>query len=439
MFIDDPSELLNPLESAWQEYCRDPGALVRRAEERVAEWRIADGEVFAPNHPFYRTLFTDLEWERGWSPRALRWVPSVESDDDRVRHGFDAAGNLAIIWRKAFCIVAVYGDGYYDLVTVFPSETTGTYQLHHPTYNRRQQGTQWGSFTRILVDGDGRIATKIEFKNEGNEPEYLHRSIEFFRWEGGRLTESYRQKFDRGQKIPEYAKDYSPEVKASLYRQINDELRESPTMRERVQYEYAPDGRLTQVERFKVEKDNVGQTIYSYDPSDTIENVSEELVSALTKSIEKQIKLVKDAQPIRRVALVYSPEHAHCGLPTGVLIAGTDDGNINQFDFEAYPHEAPWPLEGRTGKKIDSLLRRLLILVEGSDEYAMVDAPRPYRSVLWQVSRALYDKLAKSKRLAADDFAVFPLDDHSDVDAREDVRESLPPEVAERVVQESSR
>jgi len=175
-------------------------------------------------------------------------------------------------------------------------------------------------------------------------------------------------------------------------------------------------------------------TLYTRDPSDTVESVSDELVTALGKSIVKQLKAEKTAQPIQRVALLYSAEHAHCGLPANVLLAPASEGDLNPLDWEAYSHEASWPPVARIGKKIESLHRRILVVVDGSEKYAHEDAPKPYRDVLWRVSRDVYEALVNKKRIVSEDFAVFPLDDHGDVDAAEDVRQSLPSDVAKQVI-----
>jgi hypothetical protein len=53
---------------------------------------------------------------------------------------------------------------------------------------------------------------------------------------------------------------------------------------------------------------------------------------------------------------------------------------------------------------------------------------------LWQASRKVYDALVGKKRIVSEDFAVFPIDDHGDVDAREDLLQSLPAETVERVL-----
>ena len=74
------------------------------------------------------------------------------------------------------------------------------------------------------------------------------------------------------------------------------------------------------------------------------------------------------------------------------------------------------------------------LVVKGLPEYSDDFQPRPYRDVLSQVSRRVYNALS-GKRVTAKSFAVFPIDDHNDVDPCEDVRESLPPEIAEQVME----
>ena len=63
---------------------------------------------------------------------------------------------------------------------------------------------------------------------------------------------------------------------------------------------------------------------------------------------------------------------------------------------------------------------------------------------IWRASVRVFDAAvekayAGKKRIVSEDFAVFPIDDHGDVDASEDVRQSLPVEAAERVLRSSPR
>lgn len=434
MFLDDPSDLLSPLEAVWPGYFDRADALVRSAEERVVEWRFTEEQYYLPDHPFYRTIDTAMEELNDyWTPRAIRWIENVEHVSYPVRHGFDEQRRLVLIRQGAHSRLIIFGDGFYDLLRVFRDKGAEKHRMGDALH---RDGVRRGSFMRFLVDDEGRITTKIRLNDEGVEPDSHYRKIELFHWEGRRLTESFRQGFTRGHNIPAWAKDYSQKEQAELYRGVNDELREFMSSRERIDYEYAADGRLIKAERIHVVTGFKNTTLYSYNPSDTIEKVSAEMAGALIKAIVKLLKGMKNIRPIRRVALVYSAEHVHCGLPTGVLISGAGDECSDPLDWEAYPHEAAWPLEGRAGQKIDSLHRRLQIVVEGSDEYAEDIAPRPYRMVLWQVSRAVYHALSKKKRIVSEDFTVFPIDDHGDADPIEDVRESLPSDVAKRVMRE---
>ena len=194
---------------------------------------------------------------------------------------------------------------------------------------------------------------------------------------------------------------------------------------------YSAHGVLTKVADFN-EQGEDKDVWYTHNPTDTIESVSEAMVEHLSKQLIKCIKAVKEAKPIQLVGLVYSAEHVHCGLPSQVLLASTND-EINPLDWEEYPHTAAWPVGGRAGKKTDDLLRRLQLVVESSSEYAEDMQPKPYREVLWKTCRAVVDALAKT-RICDDAVAVIPLDDHGDVDPREDVRESLPEHIAAKVI-----
>ena len=88
------------------------------------------------------------------------------------------------------------------------------------------------------------------------------------------------------------------------------------------------------------------------------------------------------------------------------------------------------------GQRYEDLQRRLQLVVEGLPAYADDLQPRPYREVLWRASRHVYDALS-GKRVTANNFAVFPIDDHGDVDPHVDVRQSLPSDIAEQVIQQA--
>lgn len=424
MFIDDPTDLFRPVEAAWEDVVQNGDALRREAEASVVEWRFSPEYDYVPNHPFWRTL--DVRDHDPWRERPIRWVPENAEDSSQWRHGFDAEGRVVI----AGSVLVIYGDGFYDMVRMHLDRDANEWRAyigHHRT------GFPAGRMNRYLTDTDGRIVTRVTVNNEYEEPEHHNRDLRQHEWVDSRLVRTWRQAFDYGKEIPQWALDLPEEHIANMYRQATDDLREYNASRNVTVYDYNQEGRLIEVTERDEETKTVQETRYTYNPDDTIENVSEALVQELSKAVIKAIGSVKEAKPARRVALVYSAEHAHCGLPTGILVAGRDDELADQFDWESYSHEAQWPPAARTGQKIDSLTRRLLLVVEGDPKYADDFQPRPYREVLWKVCQNVYASLAK-KRTTTDDFAIFPIDDHGDVEPADDIRESLPVDVANQLL-----
>ncbi|QDU40965.1 hypothetical protein Mal4_53280 [Maioricimonas rarisocia] len=428
-FIDDPSHLVTPVEDAWTDYLVREAELEQQVEATVVTWRLARDDMFLPIHPFYRTIDT-RETDGYWKPRPLQWVTKPEDELACTHHGFDAEGRLVFARRRLYSQFVIFGDGYYDLLSGYHNEATGGRIIAE----EERGGIRRGGVTRYHVDADGRITTTVRLNNEQPEPDGHYRLTETFAWDRDRLTDSYRQNFNLGQQPPGWARDLSAEQLAAMFRQVDGRLREFLPGRKHVHYGYAADGSLKRAVLLDVDTGKEKSELYSRDPSDSVESVAAELSTRLGKQLVKLLKATTDFRPLRHVALVYSAEHVHCGLPTRVLLSGSDDGDIDILDWESYPREAAWPPESRTGQKLESLHRRLLVVVESSPAYAADHAPRPYREVLWNASRHVYDALARKKRLVAEDFTIFPIDDHGDVDAAEDVRQSLPSDVANRVL-----
>lgn len=433
MFLDDPDEFIIPMETAWQRYIEETEQLELATENLVVEWKLANNTQYLPNHPFYRTIDTS-ESDGYWKPRPVRWADQVEADFDRVEHGFDKDQRLVFVRRGLISDIIIRSEGHFDFLRIHPDDKTESRIIGH----QDKDGMRRGGFTRCFIDEKGRIVTKIRLSNEGSELGSHHRSAETFHWEGERLVESFRQSFDLGKELPVWAKHLPLEHTADMYLQTNERLRELKSSRACIRYSYNDAGRLIKAEKLDGFTGKHRNTLYSYNEADTIETVSAEFIKLLSKTLIKAINKQRDSHPIRRVALIYSAEHVHCGLPTQVLLASSKDGEMDSLDWEAYNQELEWPPTGRIETKIEDLLRRLLIVVESAPEFAEDYAPVPYRKVLWKTSQAIYQSLFKKKRIVTEDFAVFPIDDHGDVDSREDVRQSMPPEVAERVLQELS-
>jgi hypothetical protein len=437
MYIDDPSEMIRHAEAKWLEYIQLGDELIQQVEATVVEWRFADwwSNYYLPDHPFWR-MFDTSDSCGPWTPRPMKWIG--EKDADVIaRHGFDSQGRIVVAKVPRDTSVVVFGDGYYDILNKFPKLDVGV----HPSWNEKPgDGVLLGGFERFFVDGKGRITGSLRIHNERLHPQCHYRMIELFRWEEERLVESYQQSFSYGADLPPRIQRNPPEDTDALYRRINEEFREHRYSRRRVEYGYGKGGEIAKADvhygytEGRIHDGKYEQTLFARKSSDSIEKVIQELVPQLAKAIVKLVKETKGAQPVRRVALLYLSEHAHCGLPTFVRLLGVDDIIQGPVLDDPYPHLTSWP-SGQS-KKIGSCLTRLMSLVEGNSQFADEVAPRPYREVLWKASRMIYDELAGKRKVVADDFAVFPVDQHSDADAAEDIRESLPADVAERVIRE---
>ena len=414
---DDPATLFAPIEAAWEEYVRRGVETLREVETQIAETRHAAEEDwwFLPDHPLW-DRFRIGDRGDSWKPRPLRWVPAGEGT---VPHGLDAGGRV----RTAGFHAVVYGDGFHDLLLFGTDRASGERRPFHLSYNGEFPR---GRVKRIFTDDAGRIVAAAQVNQGGEEPHLQYRTVQQFEYAAaGRFAGSTERWFTRGRgegKTPET----HPEVAPGYF--------EAPYMRQRIAVTYDDAGRVAQAEAFD-EFRGGSEILYSYNPGDTVGGLVAELSALLGKQIPKAVldylKANPAAKPAAAVALIYSAEHAHCGLPTGIILAGEADaaGRFDPLDWEAYPHELAWPPGGRTGRKLNDLHRRLLLTVEDDPAHADTFQPRPYREVLWKAGRAAWEAL-KDKRATAAGFTLVPIDDHGDADAAEDVRETLPPEAA---------
>lgn len=431
MFLEDAGEInayLAPLEAAWPDYRDRLDEVIAAAQDSVVKRRVADGDYYVPEHPLYEQLNISLI---AWNRRVIRWAADPDQAGDPWSHGFDAAGRIAVIhntrnpypWR-----FVVYGEGYWDHFWAQQIEETQRWQA---------DGNKiLGNVVRLVLDDAGKVVARVTCDSSSSDPGSQSRSLERFEWENGRIVRSYAQSFNLGAEIPSWAKDFPPQLIAEMYRQVDDRLRESRTMRTRYDYRYNDDGVLIQVDAYHPHAKVKSEVVFAFAPDDTIESLVEEFAGVTAAALVEYLQSpeVAACAPYRYVVLQYSAEHPHCGLPTQIRIQPADGEEINPFDCESFPIELPWPpAESESRKTIESLLNRLQSTVESDPAYAETDAPLPYRQPLWKVSRTLYDAL-KASPLAAEDFAIYPVDDHGDVDPLEDLQASLPTDVLQRLL-----
>jgi hypothetical protein len=404
VYLNDPTEIYSALAPAWRSFCADVTTQVQNTLGQVVSWRDADDIIF-PIHPF--SDFIDTTQGDGiWRDRRSLFVAEVKDPRRCVRHGFNSAGQVVIAQRERFSRLLLRGEGYFDVVGAW-HENEGKY---------REMPTR-PHFTRYSLDGDSRITNIFDY----SPTEEDHLSLETFCWNQNRLVEVYSQTFDGGNGIPGWAKDLSAEEQAALYRQATTLYREFMPSRAICRYLYAEGGTLTGVEQNQLHRPNDVTVVYARSQGDTVESVFEELAPLLSKQIVATLKRAKEHFPLRAAALFYSAEHIHTGLPwgLGVLPAGAESRDLT--DIEVYSTHLPWE---SLKPALQKAVNRFIIAVEASPQYRDSDAPRAYRELLWHVALRVAKELQGTKAVERG-FTIIPIDDHGDIDPREDFRDCV--------------
>jgi hypothetical protein len=267
------------------------------------------------------------------------------------------------------------------------------------------------------LDGDSRIASIFDYSPTEDD----NLSIETYCWQANRLVEVHSQTFDGGKGIPSWAKDLPAERQASLYRQATGLYREFMPSRAICRFSYANDGKLTGVEKNLLHRPENTTIVYTLSEGDTVDGVYAELAPLLSAQIVATLKKAKQLFPLRGAALFYSAEHIHTGLPwgLGVLPAGSEVRDVT--DIEAYSTHLPWDSPKPAMQKA---VNRFIIAVEASPLYRESSAPKIYRALLWDAALRAAKELQNTK-FAEKGFTLVALDDHGDIDPREDFRDCV--------------
>lgn len=283
--------------------------------------------------------------------------------------------------------------------------------------------------TRIHCDQEGRIAKRLDLINEGSRPNQRYRHCESFQWKDGRVANSYYQRFDCDNEIPRWAEILPEEEKTAMYREVDGRLWEYMASRSQVTYQYAPEGFLTSAQRFD-QHGEYQDTRVEYMPDDNMDEVASALVAALSKAVIQAIDRCKSAHPVAFAALIFSSGVPPWAQPVDVLLASQSDGRLDPLDWEDLRHEAVWPPDDKTSKRrIDSLEIRFMNLVNSIASNEDFQHPLDCRKVLWRVCQEVHSEFKRrSPKSVTPTFCIYPLDDHNDVDPLEDVRNCMPSE-----------
>ena len=277
----------------------------------------------------------------GWRPRPLRWVAesrgSWTPDEPGAPpitwpYGLDAGGRVRVArMGPSGGMAVVYRETFHDLLWFARNGGRGGDGPRLPVIPERARESgvpayPRGRMIRLLKDADGRIIASVKLNNGWEKPRTHFRTLRRFEYDAdGRYVGETERWFARGlDDRGSENREWNPEIAPGYF--------ESVYMRRRVRARYDAAGRLAEViaydhdpRRSRVQE----QILYGYNPGDTVPKLVGQLSALLAKQLPKAVlaalKANPAAKPLARVALVYSAEHAHCGLPSRVLLAGEAD------------------------------------------------------------------------------------------------------------------
>ncbi|PQO26055.1 hypothetical protein C5Y96_21635 [Blastopirellula marina] len=412
-FHDDPQPLISQLDTAWNDYQSHFDAKVEQALGTIVTWRSATDDMF-PSHPLFGQADTTPVAEP-WRPFTRHWLkedaPSPQ-DSQAWLHGFDESGRIILSRNHVWGYLSIWGSGYCDRLRIHESkEEKGRLIWRLPRQDRVE-------FSRYWYDENGRIQCLACYLRE-NETHF--RELEWFDFADGRCVESIQQGYQIMTELPWYQKDKPESELRQNYRPLQGDaltnnLIETMYSRRRVEYSYSPDGELVKAEEFKPDGKAVDELRFHKLPSRPIEETIAELVQTTANTIFKSVKKRATAKPYRGLILVYSAEHAHCGLPHDVSVLGHDHPwPEDRYYYEEYANDLGVEFKRPITKLLTEYNQRLSarFTFDDLDEETALTV-----SVLRQIAEQLYSDLAGTKHVT-EDFAVLAIDDHGDVDGFE--------------------
>lgn len=409
-FRDNPLQLFAELDAAWKFYSSDSEQLIQHHLSSVVTWRWATDDLFH-SHPLFGQADTTTDYEP-WRPFARHWLSDDDTNanlDDGCQHGIDAGGRIVLVQRRWFGYVTFWQKGFCDRLQIGESdEKPGVLEWGSQTQDRV-------NFTRIWHNSDGQIFCIGECVREH---ESHFRQLEWFEYNGNRCIESVRQCFEIMTEIPHYERDKTNEELFAKYRPLEGaeligNLVETTLRRRRVKYDYGPSGDLIKAEEFRHDGSPVEVLLFEKVPDRPFAETIDELAESTALTINKAVRKRAATKPYRALALIYSAEHAHCGLPHRVSVLEHDAPfPAERYSFEKYPTELNLQFKRPVLKRLTEFNQRCHALSVDQKFDSGVEAAV---SVMRKIAEILHQQLAGTKHVSSD-FAVLVIDDHSDVD-----------------------
>jgi hypothetical protein len=409
-FHDDVQPFITQLDSAWELYTNDFEEQIQQVLTSIASWRWATEDMF-PSHPLFGQADTTPVAEP-WQPFTRNWLSDDDPKanvNDAWHHGFDEKGRIvlarnrfwghATVWRKSDC----------DRLWICESrEESGRFIWGLPNQDHVQ-------FTRFWHNSDGRIECMCRYSRQ-NDTHFRH--FEWFEFEGKRCVESIQQSFDIMPEIPHYQRGKSEAELREDYRPLEgneliQNLVETMFMRRRVKYSYSPSGDFIKAEEFKADGEPMEELRFQKLPERPFEETIDDLAAKTAATIFKAAAKRLPTKPYRSLILMYSAEHAHCGLPHHVSVVGhVTPWPKDRFNDEDYPDELDVAFKRPVLNLLTEFNQRCYARFAMDDFEAGTAAAV---TVMRKIAEQLYQDLAGTKHVT-NDFAVLAIDDHGDVD-----------------------
>lgn len=419
-FLDDPRDLIAELDAAWGRLGPTRGELLDERMQTAAEWRLASGKMMR-RHPLDSQVEPD-EFGR-WRVSKAGWLPESEAKTredggerdlaygcDQVWHAFDADGRITLVRNPYHTDIAVHtetGDGgsRTEILTLMNQAVVGVDDDER--------------IVRIDRDGSGRL---VQTASRSVQQGTRYTRVERFEYgDDGRCVRSVSQAFEIISEVPHYLQDKTPqELRSKYYRSLDggEEIVGVPVeylpRRRWFEYEYDESGGLIRVAAFDGPDGQEREELpFERQPTRPLPEVVDDYVTAMAKQVIKAAKTKHPGQPFAGLALIYSCEHPHCGLPHAIGVCPAGSPPADPLDWEAYPErlgiEMKRPLLKTFGALQDALDRAFAHCDEFDEQNAaVVDLMR-------RIAAGARDGLGK--RQLAPDAAVAFIDDHGDVEA----------------------
>ena len=404
-FVEELPTEIAILDTAWQKYESSNDTILGALLQSVDSWRWASGGMF-PEHPLFGQADTTRPAEP-WTEFNERWITEDDPKPETIyasQHGFDTENRIIGQQKKRFGRAYLYEDAYCDEFG-FEKNEDGTLVANEEQVRR------------FYYDSNGRIERIASYTNEYGTKYY---KVERFEYQNAVCTESVSQHYVVMEKIPQYRANDPEEDLRNDYRPLNGDaivnnLVETVYRRRRFKYTY-DSGALVRAEVFRQDGKADDQLLFERKPQRSIGEISEDLASKSVAAIIKVLKKRGSGKPYQVVALIYSAEHAYCGLPHTVkCVLSEEPMPADLQDWESYQTVLSVSFKRPVLSCLTEFSQRCSAEFGIGSMHAEAMAAT---KVMQMIAQQVVSEIKGTKHVT-DDFRVTYIDDHGDVESGE--------------------